>query len=151
MQFSIMAEQQILPYSLSPPYSLSDNLAPLISRVLISQRLIFCSLTSLKCCNSPLKCTPVKYKTRQKARLPIFTQTTSYTKYSKNILGQNAIVAKKQISCSQIESSRMPNEAILQLTSTNSLYSPSYNLTPPIFRVLIGQRLIFFLYLNECL
>ena len=37
-----------------------------------------CSNTSSPtCCNSPRKCTPVKYKARQKARFPIVTYTTS--------------------------------------------------------------------------
>ena len=30
------------------------------------------------CCNLPRKCTPVKYKVRQKAGFPIVTYTTSY-------------------------------------------------------------------------
>ena len=34
---------------------------------------------------------------------------------------QNAIIVKKQISCSHIESSSMPNEAFSQLISTKSL------------------------------
>ena len=54
-------------------YSSSCNLTPPISRVLICPQLIFCSLTSLTCCNSPLKCTPVKYKARQKAGFPTVT------------------------------------------------------------------------------
>ena len=37
--------------------------------------MIFCSLTSPACCNSPRKCTPVKYKKRQKAGFPIVTLT----------------------------------------------------------------------------
>ena len=53
-------------------YSPSYNLTPRISRVLIGQHLIFCSLTSPTCCNSPRKCTPLKYK-RQKAGFPIVT------------------------------------------------------------------------------
>ena len=48
-------------------YSSSDNLAPPISWVLIGRHMIFCSLTSRTCCNLPQKCTPVKYKARQKA------------------------------------------------------------------------------------
>ena len=55
-------------FSYSPPY----NLTPPISRVLD-----FGSLTSPTCCNSPRKCTPVKYKKRQNAGFPIFTQTPS--------------------------------------------------------------------------
>ena len=54
-------------------YSPSYNLAPPISRVLIGQYFIFCSLTSPTCCNSPQKCTPVQYKKRQKAAFPIVT------------------------------------------------------------------------------
>ena len=50
-------------------YSSSDNRAPPISRVLISQHLIFCSLTSSTFCNSPRKYALVKYKTRQIAGL----------------------------------------------------------------------------------
>ena len=37
--------------------------------------MIFCSLTSPASCNSPRKCTPVKYKKRQKAGFPIVTLT----------------------------------------------------------------------------
>ena len=48
-------------------YNMSDNETPPISRVLIGQHLIFHSLTSPLCCNSPGKCTPVKYKKRQKS------------------------------------------------------------------------------------
>ena len=54
-------------------YSSSYNLAPPISRVLIGQHLIFCSLMSPTCCNLPRKCTPVKYKAKQKAGFPIVT------------------------------------------------------------------------------
>ena len=54
-------------------YCPSYNLTPPISRVLIGQHLIFCSLTSPTSCNSPRKCTPVKYKKRQKAGFPIVT------------------------------------------------------------------------------
>ena len=61
-------------------YSLSYNLTPPISRVLIGQHMVFCSLTSPKCCTSPRKCMPVNYKRRQKAGFPIVTWTTS--KYS---------------------------------------------------------------------
>ena len=39
---------------------------PPLSRVLTGRHLIFCWLTSPPCCNSPRKCTPVKYKKRQK-------------------------------------------------------------------------------------
>ena len=46
-------------------YSSSYNLTPAISQVLIGRRLIFCSPTWPPCCNSPRKCTPVKYKVRQ--------------------------------------------------------------------------------------
>ena len=41
------------------PYSRSYNLTSPISRVLIVQHLMFCSLTSPTCCNSPRKCTPL--------------------------------------------------------------------------------------------
>ena len=58
-------------------YSLSYNLTPPISPVLIGQHLIFCSLTSPTCCNLPRKYTPVKYKKKQKARFPIITKITS--------------------------------------------------------------------------
>ena len=54
-------------------YSPSYNLTPPISRVLIGQCLIFCSLTSPTCCYSPQKCTAVKYKKRQKDGFPIVT------------------------------------------------------------------------------
>ena len=48
------------------PYSPFYNLAPPIFRVLIGQYLIFCSLKSPTCCSSLRKCTPVKYKKKQK-------------------------------------------------------------------------------------
>ena len=54
-------------------YSPSCNLTPPVSQVLIGQHLIFCSLTSSPCCNSPRKCTPVKYKEMQKAGFPTVT------------------------------------------------------------------------------
>ena len=57
--------------SYTPSYNLTSyNLTPPISRVLIGQHLIFCSLTSPTCCNLPRKCTPVKYKNGQKAGFP---------------------------------------------------------------------------------
>ena len=54
---------QILPYF---TYSMSDNVTPPISRVVIGRHLIFCWLTLPPCCNSPRKCTAAKYKKRQK-------------------------------------------------------------------------------------
>ena len=54
-------------------YSLSYNLTPAISRVLIDRHLVFCSPTWPTCCNSTWKCTPVKYKATQKAGFPIIT------------------------------------------------------------------------------
>ena len=57
-------------------YSSSYSLTPPISRVLIGPLLTFCSLTSPTCCNSSPKCTPVKYKARQKAGFGIATETT---------------------------------------------------------------------------
>ena len=57
--------------------SSSYNLTPAISQVRIGEHLIFCSPPWPTCCNSPLKCTPVKYKPRQKAGFPIVTYTTS--------------------------------------------------------------------------
>ena len=53
------------------PYSSSYNLTPPISRVLIGPHLIFCPLTSPTWCNLPGKCTPVKYKARQKLRFQL--------------------------------------------------------------------------------
>ena len=53
-------------------YSLSYKLTTPISTP-IGQHLIFCSLTSLVCCNSPRKCTPDKHKATQKAGFPIVT------------------------------------------------------------------------------
>ena len=50
-----------------------NNLTPPVSRVLIGQYLSFCSLTSPRGCNSPRKCTLVKYNKRQKAGFPIVT------------------------------------------------------------------------------
>ena len=52
---------------------MSDNETPPISRVLIGQQLIFHSLTSPPCCDSPQKCTPVKYKKRQKLGVKILS------------------------------------------------------------------------------
>ena len=52
-------------YFIYDTYSPSCNLAPPISQVVIGQHLIFCSLTSPTCCNSPRKCTPVKYNKSQ--------------------------------------------------------------------------------------
>ena len=54
-------------------YSTSDNETPPISWVLIGRHLILCWLTSPPYCNSPRKCTPVKYKKRQKAGFPTVT------------------------------------------------------------------------------
>ena len=53
-------------------YSASDNVTPPISRVLIGRHLIFGSLKSPTCCNLTPKCTPVKYKKRQKPGFPSF-------------------------------------------------------------------------------
>ena len=64
----------------SVTYSSSYNLTPAISRVLIGEQLIFCSPPWPTCCNSPRKCTPVKYKTRQKVGFPIITYKTSQEK-----------------------------------------------------------------------
>ena len=64
-------------FKLELTYSASDNLTPPISRVLIGRHLNFCSLTSPTCCNSARKCTPVKYKARQKPGFPIVTETPS--------------------------------------------------------------------------
>ena len=58
-------------------YTTSDNVTPSISRVLIGRHMIFYWLTSPMCPNSPGKCTPVKYKKKQKAGFPIVTQTPS--------------------------------------------------------------------------
>ena len=41
--------------------------------------LIFCWLTSPPCCNSPRKCTPVKYMKKQKAVFPIVRETLCFT------------------------------------------------------------------------
>ena len=41
--------------------------------VLIGRHLIFCSLTSPTCRNSPQKCRPVKDNARQKDELPTVT------------------------------------------------------------------------------
>ena len=76
-RFDILAKEfSIIHYSINT-YSLSYNLRPPIARVLIGQHLIFYSLTSPTCCSSPRKCTPVKYKKRQKAGFPVVTYTTS--------------------------------------------------------------------------
>ena len=58
-------------------YSVSDNLAPPASQVLIGRHLNFCSLTPPTCCSSPRKCMPVKYKAKQKAGFPVVTETPS--------------------------------------------------------------------------
>ena len=49
------------------------NETPPIFRVLIGRHLIFCSLTSPLCGNSPRKFMSVKYKKRQKGGFPIVT------------------------------------------------------------------------------
>ena len=49
-----------------------------VSRVMIDKHLIFCPYMWSTCCNTPRKCTPVKYKVRQKAGFPIVTYTTSF-------------------------------------------------------------------------
>ena len=54
-------------YLLTLSYSSSCNLTPPISLFLIGWHLIFCPSTWPRCCNSPRKCTLVKYKGRQKA------------------------------------------------------------------------------------
>ena len=59
----------IVSFTCSPLYNLTSP----ISRVLIGEHLIFCSLTSPTCCNLRQKCTSVKYKKRQKAGFPIVT------------------------------------------------------------------------------
>ena len=46
-------------------------MTPPISLVLIGRHLTFSSLTSPTCCNSPRKCTAVKYKARKKAEIQI--------------------------------------------------------------------------------
>ena len=63
-------------------YSSPCNLTPPVSRVLIGRHLIFCPPTWPMCCNSPRKCTPVKYKARQKAEFPIVNYKT-YEKIQK--------------------------------------------------------------------
>ena len=72
-----MAFTGILCLQIYYTYSSSCNLTPPISRVLIGRQLIFYPLTWPMCCNSPQKCTPVKYQARQKARFPIVTYATS--------------------------------------------------------------------------
>ena len=57
----------------TPAYNTSDNETPPISRVLTGRHLIFHSLTSPPCSQSPRKCTPVEYKKLQKAAFPIVT------------------------------------------------------------------------------
>ena len=64
----------------SVTYSSSYNLTPAISRVLIDENLIFCSLPWPTRFNSPRNCRPVKYKARQKAGFRIATYTTSQEK-----------------------------------------------------------------------
>ena len=66
IQCVIMAFLAIPNDVLRTSHSSSYNLTPPISRVLIGPHLIFCSLTSPTWCNSPGKCTPVKYKAKQK-------------------------------------------------------------------------------------
>ena len=78
-------------------YSPSYNLAPPISRVLIGQHLMFFSLTSPMCCNSPRKCSPVKYKNRQKAGFPIATQTTSMRRNNVSLKHQVWRILKLQV------------------------------------------------------
>ena len=81
-EFSVGIYRRKLPWLfamgfLYVSYSSSDNLTLPISRVLTGRYLIFSSLTSRTCCNSPRKCTPVKYRDRQKAGFPIVTYITS--------------------------------------------------------------------------
>ena len=64
----------------SVTYSSSYILTPAISWVLIGDHLIFCSPPWPMCCNSLPKCTPVKYKARQKAGFPTVTNTISQEK-----------------------------------------------------------------------
>ena len=71
IQGVIMAFLAIPNNVLRISYSSSYYLTPPIPRVLIGPHLIFCSLTSPTGCKSPRKCTPVKYKARQKAGFPI--------------------------------------------------------------------------------
>ena len=70
----------------SVTYSSSYNLTSAISRVTIGEHLIFCSRLWPTCCNSPRKCTPVKYKARQRAGFPIVTYTSSQEKFFLEIL-----------------------------------------------------------------
>ena len=72
-----MIFNKLKPVNTHLTYSTSGNVTPPICRVLIGQHLIFSSLTLPTCCNSPRKCTPVKHKTRQKARFQIVSYTTS--------------------------------------------------------------------------
>ena len=46
--------------------------------------MIFHSLTSPPCCNSPRKCTPLKYEKRQRAGFPIVTWIPSYGPFTKH-------------------------------------------------------------------
>ena len=73
--YNLCHNYQYKLHALTRAYSLSYNynLTPPISQVLISQYLVFCSLTSPKCCKSPRRCAPVKYKKRSKAGFPIVT------------------------------------------------------------------------------
>ena len=57
------------------PTCTSDNETPTFSRILVGWHLIFHSRTSPPYYNSTRKCTPLKYKKRQKARFPIVIQT----------------------------------------------------------------------------
>ena len=70
----------------SVTYSSSYNLTPAIPRVTIGEHLIFCSRPWPTCCNSPRKCTPVKYKARQRTGFSIVTYTSSQEKLFLEIL-----------------------------------------------------------------
>ena len=74
---TVRKTKTILRYFFSSYINTQDgspsNLTPAISRVLTGRHLILCSPMWPTCCYSPRKCTPVKYKVRQKAELPIVT------------------------------------------------------------------------------
>ena len=78
---SFFAVDDFLSFSLINIPSLIPHLLWIhLSSVLIGEHLIFCSPPWPTCCNSPRKCTPVKYKTRQKVGFPIITYKTSQEK-----------------------------------------------------------------------
>ena len=84
-------------------YSTSDNVTPPITRVLIARHLIFDSLTSPTCCNSPRKCTPYNIRKGKKLGFQLSHRQLLFD----NVLGKNkdgrnhtiTIISENSLSC----------------------------------------------------